>query len=248
MLKPLQIVGLFTCLIAFNLFAADHALLDYGDRSDADKTRDTREYPVDIVKFSRVKPGMTVVDVFGGSGYFSEVFAKAVGTQGRVTLVNNPPYDRFAQKGLVARDVAHRLPNVNYRVVAPDAMQLTPNSADVVLLMITYHDLFYSDPENNWPAIDRQDFISQIANTLKPGGVLIVSDHVAADGREDKDTNTLHRIDEAYAKRQLAKSGLVFDGELTVQRNPNDDHTLSVFNPAIRGKTDRFVMRFVKEN
>lgn len=246
MSKLRLLVTAVTCFVALNAFA-DESLLGYADRSDSDKARDVREHPMAIVEFAGVEPGMQVADVFGGSGYFSEVFAKAVGPQGKVELINNPPYDHYAQKGLVARNIASRLPNVHYAVVAPDQLGLKPESLDVALLMMTYHDLFYADPENNWPAIDARQFIDQIATALKPGGVLIVSDHIAAAGHKDQDTQTLHRIDEAFAKAELAKSGLVFDGELDVQRNPQDDHTLSVFAPDIRGKTDRFVVRFVKQ-
>ncbi|MEW9798579.1 class I SAM-dependent methyltransferase [Alteromonas sp. CYL-A6] len=240
-----QIVAALTCIVTLQA-GAQETLLDYADRSEQDKARDVAEHPLDIVAFSGVQPGMTVIDVFGGGGYFSEVFAKAVGPNGHVELINNPPYDRYAQKGLAARQMATRLPNVAYRVTSPDDMELTPDSADVALLMMTYHDLFYSDPENNWPAIDTDGFIAQIASALKPGGVLIVSDHKSAAGRKDKDSQSLHRIDAAFAKQQLLRSGLRFDGEIGVQSNPTDDHTLSVFDPAIRGQTDRFVMRFVK--
>ena len=41
-------------------------------------------------------------------------------------------------------------------------------------------------------------------------------------------------------------AGFVFDGETTAVANPADDHTLNVFDEAIRGKTDQFVYRFRK--
>jgi predicted methyltransferase len=56
----------------------------------------------------------------------------------------------------------------------------------------------------------------------------------------------LHRIDPAHVKAQLISSGFKFEGESTVLRNPNDDHTKGVFDPAIRGKTDQFIYKFRK--
>jgi predicted methyltransferase len=61
-----------------------------------------------------------------------------------------------------------------------------------------------------------------------------------------KHTEDLHRIDPASVKAEVEKAGFVFDGETKVLAIPGDDHQLKIFDPAVRGKTDRFVLRFKK--
>src|SRR3569623_2079909 len=81
---------------------------------------------------------------------------------------------------------------------------------------------------------------------LKPGGVYIVLDHAAAPGSGLRDTETLHRIDPAVVKQEVQAAGFVLDGESDVLRNPDDAHNAKVFDPALRGKTDRFLFKFRK--
>lgn len=61
-----------------------------------------------------------------------------------------------------------------------------------------------------------------------------------------RDTDTLHRIDPATVKQQVLAAGFEFVGESDVLRNPADDHTKNVFDPAIRGRTDQFAYKFRK--
>jgi predicted methyltransferase len=56
----------------------------------------------------------------------------------------------------------------------------------------------------------------------------------------------LHRIDEQFAKAELTRRGLVFVGSMQGLRNSEDDRSISVFDPAIRGKSDRFVHLYEK--
>jgi predicted methyltransferase len=85
--------------------------------------------------------------------------------------------------------------------------------------------------------------LAQLKKALKPGGVL---------GLIDMETNAkehnpkLHRVNEAYVKQELAEAGFELDGEAAFLRNPNDDYSKVVFDPKVRGKTDRFVLRFKK--
>jgi predicted methyltransferase len=82
---------------------------------------------------------------------------------------------------------------------------------------------------------------------VKPGGVLVVLDHAANAGAEVGPTaNTLHRIDPAVVRRNLEAAGFRFEAESTVLRNPADDRTKGVFDPALRGKTDQFIYKFRK--
>lgn len=231
-------------IVAAPAFAADPAIeaavADAG-RSDKDRERDARDKPAELMQFMGVKPGMTVGDFWGGGGYWSELLAGAVGPSGKVLLVNNVPYLHFAGDALKARFQPGRLPNVTRRLADPGYMQLAPASLDLALIVMSYHDLYYVDEADGWPAVDRDAFIRQIHAALKPGGRLLIVDHAAVAGSGPDAAQALHRIDEEFVKRDLAARGFVFEKAYDGLRNPADDHTKLVFDPAIRGKTDRFV-------
>jgi predicted methyltransferase len=76
--------------------------------------------------------------------------------------------------------------------------------------------------------------------------VFIVLDHTAAAGSGPRDTSTLHRIDPEIVKSEVTAAGFKFGGESKVLVNAQDDHSAKVFDPAIRGKTDQFIFKFVK--
>jgi predicted methyltransferase len=89
-------------------------------------------------------------------------------------------------------------------------------------------------------------FNQAVFKLLKPGGYFVVVDHAAAPGSGLKNTEDLHRIDPATVKADVEKAGFVLDAEEKLLANPADDHTLKIFDPAIKGKTDRFMLRFRK--
>jgi predicted methyltransferase len=215
-------------------------------RSAADRERDARDKPRDVLELAGFKKGMVIADVFGGGGYYSEILSRVVGPKGRVLLLNNAPYDNYAKKEIGPRFADGRLPNVAYKVVPNDALGLAENSLDGALIVMSYHDLFYADPENGWPAIDSRQFMGQIVAGLKPGGRLLIVDHSAKDGTGASDAQKLHRIEEQYALAQLKSYGLDWVGSIAVLRNTDDDRSLGVFDPAIKGKTDRFVHVYQK--
>lgn len=215
-------------------------------RSDADRERDLRDHPSEVLGLADFRPGMKIADVFGGGGYYSEILSYVVGPKGEVRLINNPPYDGYSKKGREPRLAGNRLPNVRYEVLPPNAMNLGQGTLDGALIVMSYHDLYVADDKDGWPAIDAGQFIDQIVAGLKPGGVLLIVDHDARKGSGKADTQALHRIEEAFAIADFKAHGLQLAGSLPVLRNPADDHSLNVFDPAIRGKTDRFVHLYRK--
>ena len=70
------------------------------ERTDKDRERDAREKPAEVLAFAGVKPGMTVVDMFAGSGYYTELLAGVVGPTGKVLSVNNVPYAQYGKDGI----------------------------------------------------------------------------------------------------------------------------------------------------
>ena len=210
------------------------------ERSPADRERDARDKPAALMEFAGITEGMKIADVFGGGGYWTELLARAVGPNGHVRLVNNPAYLQFAAKDLKPRFEGNRLPNAELRVVETCDLKLGRDAYDLILIFMSYHDLYYVDEKDGWPAIDASHFLDQLHDALKPGGRLLIIDHAAVAGSGSAPAQDLHRIDEAFAKQDIASHGFELEKTWDGLRNPADDYSKIVFDPAVHGKTDRF--------
>src|SRR3569832_565942 len=124
----------------------------------------------------------------------------------------------------------------------PVAKLSTPALFDVVWTSMYFHDLslmFFGSADV--AAVNKGIF-----DALKPCGVYFVLDHAAKKGSGLRDADTLHRIDPEAVKKEVTAAGFVLEGESDVLRNPDDPHTAKVFDPAIRGKPDKFIFKFRK--
>jgi predicted methyltransferase len=220
------------------------AVADAG-RPAEDKQRDADRKPAETVLFAGIKPGMTVVELIPGRGYFTRIFSKVVGPKGHVYALSPPRRpnaaadapDPAAATTALASDPAYS--NIVVQV-APVTTIAVSEPADVVFTAQNYHDV------HNVPNVDIAAFNKSVFDALKPGGVFIVLDHAAAAGSGGRDTSTLHRIDPAAVKSEVLAAGFQFAGESKVLANAQDDHSAKVFDPAIRGKTDQFIFKFRK--
>lgn len=215
-------------------------------RTADDRARDARDRPQAVLAFAGFERGDTIADIFGGGGYYSELLSGLVGHSGQVLLVNNAPYDAYAKKDLQPRLAGDRLKNVRYSIAPSEALGLGEGTLDGALIVMSYHDLYYVDPDNGWPAIDAGGFIDQIVLALKPGGRLLIVDHAAREGSGKADAQTLHRIEETFAMDDFKAHGLRFVGSIDLLRNRDDDRSRNVFDAAIKGRTDRFVHAYRK--
>jgi predicted methyltransferase len=227
--------------------AAIEAAIASPDRLKSDLEQDERRKPAQVLEFVGVTPGMHVIDVFSAGGYYTELLARTVGAKGQVIAYNNPPYASFAAKGIAERYAGDRLANVKQVTCTIEALDLIPASLDRAIFIMSYHDLYWRPDDGSWPATDPLLLLGKLYAALKPGGEVVVQDHVANPGGEpDKVVADLHRIDPALVKGDFEKAGFVFDGESRLFANPEDDHSKLVFDESIRGKTDRFLFRFRK--
>ncbi len=217
------------------------AVADAG-RPEADRAADDERKPAEMLVFAGIRPGSRVMDLAPGGGYFTRIFAKAVGDKGWVYAFVPAELDPIlAKRGVDIKTQFTAYPNVSV-LHAPINALAAPESLDVVWTAQNYHDFhdpFYAPAD--LALVDKAVF-----NALKPGGVFIVLDHAAADGSGLRDTNTLHRIDEAAVKKEVEAAGFRFAGESNVLRNPKDPRDKLVFDPSIRHHTDQFILKFVK--
>lgn len=217
------------------------------DRPAGDPEQDERRKPAEILALLGAAPGMRVIDVLSGGGYYSELLSRIVGEEGEVIAYNNPPYAKFAAKGIAARYAANRLPNVRQVTSTIEELELAPASLDAALFVMSYHDLYWRPADGAWPPTDPALLLRKLEAALEPGGVVVVQDHVANPGGDPaQGVDTLHRIDPALVKRDFERAGFEFDGESAVLAHPDDDHSKLVFDESIRGSTDQFVFRFRK--
>ena len=89
-------------------------------------------------------------------------------------------------------------------------------------------------------------FNRAVYERLKPGGSYVIVDHAAAVGAGTSDAQSLHRIEPASVREEVEAAGFVLDAESTMLANKDDPHSIKVFDPSIKGETDRFAYRFVK--
>jgi len=217
------------------------ALADPG-RPPADVARDADRKPAEMLAFAEVKPGEVVAELLPGGGYFTRIFSKAVGPSGRVFAIIPPSSAANPDKPPPVKAIAADPAYANLKVVVADLAQAPlPDTADLVWTSQNYHDLHLAKLNLDVAAVNRAIF-----QALKPGGLYIVVDHAAADGTGLEVPDKLHRINPAIVRREVEAAGFRFEGESLVLRNPADDHTLAVFDPAIRGHTDQFVYKFRK--
>jgi predicted methyltransferase len=216
-------------------------------RPEKDTKLDASRKPAEMVSFAMVKPGQTVMDVWPGGGYWTRLFSDVVGPSGKVYAyvpeeIAGFKSDPVAQAKAVAAEPGRgNVTEVSDPLATPPPPQFQ-GVLDVAWTFENYHDLH----DSFMKGADVAGFNRAVFTLLKPGGYYVIVDHAAPPGSGLKNTEDLHRIDPAALRAEVEKAGFVFDGESDVLANPADPRTALVFDPSIRGKTDRFAYRFRK--
>lgn len=211
-------------------------------RPEVQRERDAGRHPAELLAFAGVRPGDKVADFLMGGGYFTRIFSGAVGPTGKVYGYQAAEFIAFqADYAKWQDETVAFAPNIVPVRTSLAAFGFA-EPLDLIFTAQNYHDLHLGQATPEQIAgINKQLFAA-----LRPGGVLLVIDHYAADGSGDRDSNKLHRIDIAMVKAELTAAGFLLEAESDLLRNPSDPRTASVFDPALRGKTDQFVLKFRK--
>lgn len=222
------------------------AVADTAHRNPDNVKIDEGRKPAQVLNFLGLKRGMHVLDLFGGNAYWAEIVAPVVGPAGHVTVWEPTQFYGDKTKQSFATFMAAH-PNVSIASSPFEAPDLPKNYADWVILNDNYHDTYWQNPKLNIPHMDPNAFLKAVYASMKPGATIGVIDHVANPNSDARATvDKFHRIDPNVVKADFKRAGFQFVASSDLLRNPADDHSLVVFDPKIRGKTDRFIFLFKK--
>lgn len=212
-------------------------------RGKANIAMDEGRMPAAVLDFAGFKRGDVVADFQAGGGYYTELLSRVVGTRGRVYAMSQPNFwEAETWNPLLA---SHR--NVTPLVAAGDALQLAPGSVDGIFAHLVFHDLYWVSEKYQHPRLDVNEVVRGWFAAVRPGGRVVIVDHAADAGSNPwESVDKLHRIDPAVVRADLERAGFVLEAQSDVLHRSSDDHSKGVFDQSVRGKTDRFMMRFHK--
>jgi SAM-dependent methyltransferase len=167
-----------------------------------DPGRDAWQRPDEVVSLVQLAPGMTVVDLGAGTGYFMSRLSRAVGAQGVVVSTDIEPDLVRHMKERAARE---KLANVQVVAAPTDDVGVPAGSADRILVVDVWHHI-----------ADREHYAARLARALKPGGVVFIVDFTA-DSKRGPPAN--HRIAPDRVIAELAAGGLA--GALVTESLPD---------------------------
>lgn len=201
----------------------------------------------ELIQFARIDAGFTVIDVYPGDGDWTRLFSDIVGPKGRVYSFVPAEVAHFKNDPVGRMQALAKEPGrANVEAVSADliAMPEVTQPADVVWLHLFYHDLHTALIQAK--DATAADFNRAVYARLKPGGSYVIVDHAAATGSGTSDTQSLHRIDPASVRGEVEAAGFVLNAESTILANKDNSHSIKVFDPSIKGETDRFAFQFLK--
>lgn len=216
------------------------------NRTEANVKLDENRKPAEVLQFLGLQKGMHVVDMFGANQYWSEIIAPAVGADGQVVVWQPTQFLNDKRRGEFAQ-FAQKQGNVVLLSSPFENPRIGLNQYDFLLMNLDYHDVYWQNEQRKIPRMEPDTWLRAIFAAMKPGATLGIIDHVANPGGDTREVvEKLHRIDPATVRADFERAGFVLDGQSDLLRNPADDHSLNVFDAAIRGKTDRVIYRFKK--
>ena len=216
------------------------------NRTEANVKLDEGRKPAEVLSFLGLQKGMRVVDMFGANQYWAEIIAPAVGPEGQVVVWQPTQFLNDKRRGEFAQWAAKQ-GNVTLLSSPFENPLIGHNQYDFLLMNLDYHDVYWTNDRLKVVRMEPDVWLRAIFAAMKPGATLGVIDHVATAGGDTREVvEKVHRIDPAVIRADFERAGFVYDGESQILRNPADDHSLNVFDAAIRGKTDRAFFRFKK--
>jgi predicted methyltransferase len=216
-----------------------------GRPADSVKLDEGRK-PAAVLAFLGLQKGMAAADLITGSGYWAEIMANALGPKGSVTAFEPDQFYASPEEQTDWKALLARQPGIHFVHYPFEAFAASPKSFDFAIISLNYHDLYWTSEKYRISRTDPAAYLRTLYAAMKPGGIVGVIDHVGPAGDTRAIVEKLHRIDPATVKADFKAAGFMLEAESPLLANPADDHTKLVFDPAIRGKTDRILYRFRK--
>jgi predicted methyltransferase len=220
------------------------AIVAAADRDARDRERDAYRKPAELLVFAGVAPGMHAVDIGAGTGYTSELIARAVGPTGSVIAQDSPNWDGpWVEKVWGPRLKSPAMANGKHVMRAwNDPIPPEARDLDLVTSFAVYHDVL---AEKDDPA----KMNAAVFAALKHGGTYVVIDNSAKAGTGTTACEPLHRIDEQTVKDQVQQAGFKLAGTSDAWRNPADPRDWNASPDVVTPRThtqDLFALKFVK--
>lgn len=236
------------------------AILASDVRSEENRARDQYRHPAETLEFFGLEPGMTVVELSPGGGWYTEVLAQAIGPDGRLIAVvpgdgTGDYWDRAnaTDERLSGVEGAAEIETVS-STFGGDGAPLADGQADMVLTFRNAHNFYMGDQLEN--------VMAEAYRALKPGGTLGVVDHRLPEDRDDAEMDESGYVKRSTVVAAAEAAGFELAGESEVNANPDDtaDYEGGVWTlpPTLRegetdrdrylaiGESDRFTVKFRK--
>ena len=216
------------------------AAVESSARTDEQRARDAGRKPAEVLTLAGIEEGDQVIEFASFGHYYTTMLVEAVGPSGHVHMVDMPWIERFGGEPARAFDAAHD--NATFMQVHYNEADL-PNGVDAAMMVLFYHDLQREAADQS---ADTADMNARIFAALKPGGTFLVIDHKAEAGSGWRDATTLHRIEAQTIIDEVTAAGFELTDSSALLANADDDHSINMRDPSLRGNTDRAVLVFRK--
>ena len=216
------------------------------DRPEDVRALDESRKPVETLAFLGLEAGMDAADILPGNGYWSEIMAHVVKPEGSVTALRAVNFGTSERNYQIWQAVEARAPGILQAFYQFEHFSYDPESFDFAITNLNYHDLYVVSERFDISLTDPDEFTRGLYAAMRPGGIVGIIDHVGPEGDTRAIVETTHRIAPSVVIADMKRAGFEFVGQSDLLANPDDDHTQSVFSPDIRGKTDRFLLKFRK--
>lgn len=234
-----------------------HQVVDGSWRTPAYVARDKYRHPFKVLHFFGIRPTMTVIEIWPGGGWWTQMLAPYLKSRGKLIEAIPPLHHMGASFRTRLKDdptLYSRVTTVNFS--PPRIVRLGP--PDSVNMVLTFRNLHDWEIEGGL-----KKAFSAIYRVLKPGGILGVVSHRALPfANPETSARRLHRLPEDFVLQMALQAGFRLAGVSEVNRNPKDPLTINVHRlppdlawgdtPAQKkkfrkiGESDRMTFKFVK--
>lgn len=230
-------------------------------RSAKNRLRDVYRHPAETLAFLQVRPTASVIEITPGGGWFSEILAPLLKTQGSY-IAATPQGKEGSEDAINEAKLRAKFAADAQHFGAAKIIEFDPNhpvfgktaSADIVLTFRNVH---------NWvKSGNAAAYFKAFHDVLKPGGILGIEDHRAVAG-SDLDINSGY-LPEDYVIKLATDAGFRLDASSEINANPKDSKNYPkgvwTLPPSLAlgaqdrdkylaiGESDRFTLRFVRDN